>query len=84
MVDPCCDIDRPHPDGEPWKKACAVCAFRNNNPQKLSDEEFSQLYFEIDMGILEFYCIHREDDGHHRKCACFAAMDKMRVRYVDT
>lgn len=72
------DLLPSHPDGRPWRKACAVCAFRRGNPQNLPDEVFEELWLEREMGGFDFVCAHRVDDGCVRECACWAAMNAAR------
>jgi hypothetical protein len=74
------DLLPSHPDGRPWPKACAVCAFRRGNPQALPEEVFDELWLEREMGGFDFVCAHREDAGHVRICACWAAMEAGRRR----
>ncbi|MGU3559780.1 hypothetical protein [Methylobacterium radiotolerans] len=69
------DLLPSHPDGKPWRKACAVCAFRRGNPQNLPEVVFEELYLERELGGFEFMCAHRSDAGHVRECACWAAMN---------
>lgn len=69
------DLLPSHPDGKSWPKACTVCAFRRGNPQNLPEEVFEELWLEREMGGFDFVCAHREDAGHVRVCACWAAMD---------
>jgi hypothetical protein len=64
-----------HPDGKPWRKACSECAFRRSNPQSMTEEDFDSLYMARDFGGLTFVCAHREDEGHSRTCACWAAIE---------
>lgn len=63
--------EAPHPDGRPWRKACAVCAFRTSDPQDLG-QHYQQAARDAGPDTL-FYCVHRLSDGYHRVCACFAA-----------
>lgn len=69
------DLLPSHPDGKPWPKACSVCAFRRSNPQALPEELFEELRLERELGGFDFVCAHRDDAGHVRICACWAAMD---------
>lgn len=62
----------PHPDGRPWRKACAECAFRISDPQDMGEHWQRDLRTPPAGSV--FYCLHRQDEGHERICACFAAV----------
>ena len=64
----------PHPDGRPWKKACADCAFRIHDPQELGS--YYQESLRNPQTEAHFYCVHRFDQSCHRVCACFAAIQR--------
>lgn len=64
---------RPAPDGLPWKKACAECAYRHDydmagNPLP-SDPDLDEITADN-----HFYCVHRSDGNFTRLCACYAAL----------
>jgi len=65
----------PHPDGRAWRKACEECAGRKSDPQDLGDK------YQADCmkgrPDSHFYCIHRDDGGQHRICACYAALNAL-------
>jgi len=73
-----CDYEHDHvgrdiaPDGRPWRKACSDCAFRTNDPQGLG-AGYQDAVANCDTDFV-FYCVHREDDGLTRICACWAAL----------
>lgn len=77
------DLLPSHPDGLPWPKACSACAFRRGNPQNLPEEVFEELWLEREMGGFDFVCAHRDDAGHVRICACWAAMEQGRRRRLE-
>lgn len=62
----------PHPDGRAWIKACPECAGRTSDPQGMGDR-YQRDVMRGYPGTV-FYCIHREDGGKHRICACYAAL----------
>lgn len=65
----------PHPDEQPRRKCCSVCVFRPGDPQNISGRMgWEQFYFELDMGLLEFYCTHEPEEGRHRHCAGYWAL----------
>ncbi len=74
------DTKPAHPDGKPWRKACDVCAFRRSNPQGLTEDDFDDLMLERDLAGLVFQCVHRDDNGFSRECACWAAINRGRAR----
>ena len=65
----------PHPDGRAWLKACEECAGRLSDPQQLGDRYQRELM--TAGGGRDFYCIHRDDAGKHRICACYAALNSL-------
>lgn len=62
----------PHPDGRAWRKACGVCALRTSDPQEIGGQHQDKIARGTDETF--FYCLHRDDDGKHRICACYAAI----------
>lgn len=62
----------PHPDGRPWLKACKECALRQSDPQMLGDNY--QRWIAAGIPDRLFYCVHRDDNGMHRVCACYATL----------
>jgi hypothetical protein len=67
------DLVEPHPDGRAWRKACPECAYRVNDPQGLGAGPKP-------VEGHHFYCIHRQDEGCDRICACYAAIISTRLR----
>lgn len=66
---------KPHPDHLAWLKACPECAHRTHDPQNIGDL-YQRRMMEFD-GESVFYCLHRQDNGHDRICACFAATHRL-------
>ncbi|OYU91940.1 MAG: hypothetical protein CFE29_03585 [Bradyrhizobiaceae bacterium PARB1] len=62
-----------HTDGLAWRKACDECAHRAHDPQDIGDA-YQRRLREFD-GSSVFYCIHRDDNGMYRVCACYAAIN---------
>jgi hypothetical protein len=68
----------PHPDGQPWKKSCGVCACAKRHQDdggKRSVMDICSIQNEDCAKALadgcRFFCIHRQDDGFVRACASF-------------
>lgn len=70
------DDARPCIDGPmSWRKACRVCAFRADDPQRIGPDHQQALKDRIVSGDLVFYCLHRETPcGSHRICATASAL----------
>lgn len=69
---------RPAIDGPlAWKRRCAVCAFRGDDPQGIGREAQRSVVQEIRTEGLMFYCLHRETRcGSHRVCATADAIGR--------
>ena len=65
------DKPMPHPDGRAWLKACGECACRPGGAMLLDKVERNDI-LEGAPGM-HFYCLHRQDGGFNRICACYAA-----------
>lgn len=65
----------PHPDCLAWNKACDVCAHRTSDPQDIGYAY--QQRMRVYDGSAVFYCLHRDDAGMHRVCACYAAINRL-------
>lgn len=58
-----------------WPKACATCALRPGDPQRIGADVQSAIREDVEHDLLEFLCLHRTTRrGRHRACACAAAI----------
>lgn len=57
------------PDGIAWRKCCEECQYRDRPTILLVEAECRDKH-------AAFYCVHRDDGGHYRVCAGFAARDR--------
>lgn len=64
-----------HHDGLAWRKACDVCAHRIHDPQQIG-AAYQERMRQYD-GTAVFYCLHRDDEGMSRVCACYAAIHRL-------
>lgn len=65
-----------HPDGQPWKKCCGVCAYTDKYGNRVDHSTRNKEAFAHAMGNgARFFCVHQNENGLYRVCAGWHCRD---------